>query len=168
MVKYFFKHIILSIIIALPIIYVAQAEQLKIPRFAAIKSSKMNSRIGPGFDYPVIWHYWRKNMPVEIVEEYDQWRKIRDIDNDTSWVYQSLLSGSRTAIIQDGGVEDMRFLPILTSCRSDAHIISKAEQGTIVKLKSCDGIWCYINVGKIFGYVQEDKLWGVYKKEIIK
>ena len=166
MVKYFFKHVLL--IIVLLMVYDAQAEKLKTPRFAVIKSTKMNSRIGPGFDYPVIWHYWRKNMPVEIVEEYDQWCKIRDIDNDTSWVYQSLLSGSRSAIIQDGSAEDMRFLPILTSPQPQAHIISKAEQGTIVKLKSCDGIWCYINLGKISGYVQQDKLWGVYKKEIIK
>lgn len=160
--------IMFFIVILLNIKAYAQAEQMSIPRFAVIRSAKMNSRIGPGFDYPVIWHYWRKDMPVEIIEDYDQWRKIKDIDGDTSWVYQSLLTGGRTAIVKEVDNDNMRFLPILTSPRNDAHMISQIEGGAIVKIKNCDSEWCYINAGKITGYVQENKLWGLYNKEIIK
>lgn len=146
----------------------ALAEKLPLPRFATIKSAKMNSRVGPGFDYPVIWHYWRKNMPVEIIEEYDQWRKIKDVDGDTSWVYQSLLSGVRSAIIKVAQNKNRAFLPILTTKDLKSHIISKVENGAIVTVKHCDKTWCYINIGRISGYVPQEKLWGVYKDEIIK
>lgn len=144
------------------------AGSLALPRFVSIKSSKMNSRVGPGFDYPVIWHYWRKNMPVEIIEEYDQWRKIRDFDGDISWVYQSLLSGTRNAIVREGADDDKNFLPILSTPKADSRKISKAEVGAIAKIYKCDGTWCSVGFGKTFGYVLERKLWGVYPNEVIK
>lgn len=164
--KYFL--LIMILILSSTLEKFVYANDLPMPRFASIKSAKMNSRTGPGFDYPVIWHYWRKNMPVEIIEEYDQWRKIKDIDNDVSWVYQSLLSGNRSAIIKEGDDDDIRFLPILTSPTKNSHVISQAEQGAIVKIKKCDGDWCYVNVGKVAGYMKENKLWGLYDKEILK
>src|SRR5262245_5050819 len=68
---------------------------LPIPRFASLRSDEVNVRSGPGTRYPVEWVFKRKSMPVEIVAEYDIWRKIRDWQGASGWVHQSLLTGKR-------------------------------------------------------------------------
>src|SRR5215471_20860346 len=72
---------------------------LPIPRFATLKSDEVNVRTGPGSRYPVDWVFKRKGMPVEIVAEYEVWRKIRDWQGASGWVHQSLLTGKRSFII---------------------------------------------------------------------
>ena len=54
------------------------ADSLPVPRFASLRSDKINLRAGPGLEFPVQWVYQRKHMPVEVIGEYDVWRKIRD------------------------------------------------------------------------------------------
>ena len=72
---------------------------LPIPRFASLRSDEVNVRTGPGSRYPVDWVFKRKAMPVEIVAEYENWRKIRDWQGASGWVHQSLLTGKRSFII---------------------------------------------------------------------
>ncbi|MDD9332164.1 MAG: SH3 domain-containing protein, partial [Bartonella sp.] len=66
---------------------------LPLPRFASIKSARVNMRVGPGNNYPIIFTYQKQGLPIEIIQEYDQWRKVRDAEGDEGWIYQSLLSG---------------------------------------------------------------------------
>src|SRR5437660_12925684 len=70
-----------------------------LPRFASLRSDEVNVRTGPGTRYPVDWVFKRKGMPVEIVAEYENWRKIRDWQGASGWVHQSLLTGKRGFII---------------------------------------------------------------------
>src|SRR6267142_2138473 len=72
---------------------------LPIPRFASLRPDEANVRTGPGPRYPIDWVFKRKGMPVEIVAEYDNGRKIRDWQGASGWVHQSLLSGKRGFII---------------------------------------------------------------------
>ena len=71
---------------------------LPLPRFVSLKSGRVNSRIGPGVNYSVDWLYLKPGLPMEIIQEYDNWRRVRDADGAEGWVNQSLLSGRRTAI----------------------------------------------------------------------
>ena len=71
---------------------------LPLPRFVSLKSGSVNSRIGPGVNYPVDWLYLKPGLPMEIIQEYDNWRRVRDADGAEGWINQSLLSGERTAI----------------------------------------------------------------------
>src|SRR5690606_37820396 len=71
---------------------------LPLPRFASLKSGRVNLRIGPGLKYPVEWLYLKSGVPMEIIQEYDNWRRVRDSEGAEGWVNQSLLSGRRTAI----------------------------------------------------------------------
>ncbi len=73
---------------------------LPIPRFVTLASEKVFVRTGPALRYPIKWVYQRSNLPVEIVQEFDTWRKIRDMDGDDGWVHQSLLSGDRYGIVK--------------------------------------------------------------------
>ena len=71
---------------------------LPLPRFVSLKSGRVNSRIGPGVNYAVDWMYLKPGLPMEIIQEYDNWRRVRDSDGSEGWINQSLLSGRRTGI----------------------------------------------------------------------
>src|SRR5262249_37625253 len=76
-------------------------QHLPLPRFASLDSSEVNLRAGPGRDYRILWVYQRRGLPVEIIEEFDTWRRVRDRDGTVGWVQQNLLSGKRSALIID-------------------------------------------------------------------
>ena len=75
---------------------------LPVPRFVSLKANKVNMRIGPGKQFKVVWLYLKKGLPVEIIQEYDNWRKVRDPEGAEGWILHSLLSGRRTVIVNPG------------------------------------------------------------------
>jgi SH3-like domain-containing protein len=74
------------------------ASGLPLPRFVTLKSKRVNLRVGPSNDYAVAWLYLKAGLPVEIIQEYDNWRQVRDADGTEGWVSEALLSGNRAAI----------------------------------------------------------------------
>ena len=72
---------------------------LPIPRFVSLKAGRVNVRVGPGEDYKVSWVFTKPALPVEVIQEFDTWRRIRDSDGAVGWVFHSLLSGKRTAVV---------------------------------------------------------------------
>lgn len=70
-----------------------------IPRFLSLRADKVNMRAGPGARYPIIWTYYRHNMPVKVLREFDVWRLVEDVDGQKGWVQQATLSGTRSFII---------------------------------------------------------------------
>jgi len=72
-----------------------RSTELPLPRFVSLRSDKVFMRFGPGKQYPIKWVYERKWLPVEIILEFDTWRKIRDHAGEEGWVHQSLLSDRR-------------------------------------------------------------------------
>src|SRR5688572_779143 len=75
------------------------ASGLQVPRFVSLKSDRVNVRGGPTKDHDVAWVFTRSGLPVEITAEFDNWRRIRDSEGSEGWVYHSLLSGRRTAVV---------------------------------------------------------------------
>ena len=73
---------------------------LPVPRFVSVKADRVNVRGGPDKDHDVSWVYTRVGWPVEIIAEFENWRRIRDSDGAEGWVYHSMLSGKRTAAVQ--------------------------------------------------------------------
>src|SRR6476619_5164570 len=72
---------------------------LPVPRYVSLKSDHVNVRAGPTKDNDVAWVYTRSGLPVEITAEFENWRRVRDSEGAEGWVYHSLLSGRRTAVI---------------------------------------------------------------------
>jgi SH3-like domain-containing protein len=134
---------------------------LPLPRFASLKSNEVNVRTGPGTRYPVEWRFRRKGMPVEIVAEHDNWRKIRDWQGAGGWVYQGLLSGKRSFIISSK-VANLYKTPSI-----EAEVVARLEPEVMGEIRSCSGDWCRVRVSGISGWSQRAKLWGVYKSEPI-
>lgn len=138
----------------------ASSSGLPIPRFVALADEKVIARTGPGLKYPIKWIYERKRMPVEVVQEFDTWRKIRDIDGEMAWVHQSLLSGSRTAIVKGEKGVSLRKDP-----EEESAILAYLEPNVVVSVRSCEQAWCDIESGGYEGWAQRKFLWGIYDHE---
>jgi SH3-like domain-containing protein len=144
---------------------------LPVPRFASLKSDRVNMRTGPGTEYPTSWVYRRAGLPVEVLEEVETWRQVRDAEGATGWVSQSLLSGRRTALVLPWEAKPDRQLPAVelrSDDREGASIVATVEAGVIANVRSCDGRWCLVAIGEYRGYVEQAKLWGVYKGEVVR
>lgn len=135
---------------------------LPIPRFVSLKSHEINVRVGPGTRYPIAWVFNKKRYPVEIIEEFGHWRKIRDHQASEGWIHKNLLSGRRTAMIQNS----MQLLH--TQADSSAPVVMKAEKSVISNIIACNSHWCLLSLGGHEGWAQKVHLWGIYDREIIK
>lgn len=137
-----------------------EVTKLPLPRFVSIRADKVYARTGPGTRYPIKWVYQRRDLPVEIIQEFDTWRKIRDIDGEEGWVHQSLLSGQRFAIMNaDQG------RPIYRDPQEGSRAVAILQPGVILELDSCKKQWCEVRVSDFSGWIHYDFLWGVYENE---
>lgn len=147
------------------------ASGLPIPRFVSLKSEPVNMRQGPGTEYAAAWVYRRAGLPLEIVKEFEAWRQVRDAEGATGWVLQSFLSRRRTALLLPWevkpGVQPPR-VALRTSDSERAGAVAQIEAGVIGNVHGCDGRWCDVSIEKYRGYIEQNKLWGVYPSEIVK
>ncbi len=141
---------------------------LPLPRFVSLKSGRVNSRIGPGLNYSVDWMYTKAGLPMEIVQEYDTWRKVRDADGSEGWINQSLLSGKRTALVAPWQRGKDSTIKLLGEPEKGAGVVALIEPGVMGTIKSCDGQWCEITLGGHTGWLDQSLLWGAYPGEKIK
>ncbi len=134
-----------------------------LPRFVSLASDKVFLRAGPGAQFPVKWEYHRKSLPVEIVLEFDVWRKIKDMDGSEGWVHQSMLSGTRTVLITGQEPVGVRRKP-----SEKARLVAYMEPEVIAALHECQPDWCRVESSGYKGWVSRASLWGVYKDEVVE
>lgn len=135
---------------------------LPLPRFVSLRSDKVYVRAGPDWRYPIKWIFKREKMPVEIVQEFENWRKIRDVDGEEGWIHQSLLSGERTIVVKN---RDSELVPMREGFSGQARMIAKVEPMVVAGIDKCAGDWCRINAGGFRGWVERNFLWGIYEHE---
>ena len=138
---------------------------LPVPRFVSIKADRVNVRGGPDKDHDVSYIYTRVGWPVEITAEFEDWRRIRDSDGTEGWVYHSLLSGKRTAVVQMKSKTDLAQLYGKPDDKS--AVTAQLQVGVLATVKHCTGSWCEISGDGFEGWVQQNELWGVYPNEKI-
>ena len=131
-----------------------------VPRFVSLGVGKANMRVGPKQSHPIVWEYQKKGLPLEILQEHESWRKVRDIDGAMGWMHKQLLVGKRSAIITADWAE-IRDLPDVLSI-----MVIRAERGVTVKVEECQIDWCLVNVDGEEGWVAKSSLWGVYADEM--
>jgi len=139
---------------------------LPVPRFVSLKSDKVNVRGGPNQDQEVRWVYTRAGMPVEITAEFENWRRIRDWEGAEGWVYHSLLSGKRTAVVVPNLKDEL--VPLYESADLKSAVVAKLQAGVQGALQSCSGAWCEIRGKGFDGWIRQDRLWGAYPNEKIE
>jgi len=145
---------------------------LKLPRFVTTRSHPMNVRVGPGTKYDLAWNFTVSGVPVEIIQEFDTWRKIRDVDGAEGWVHQSLLVGNRagyaTPLLANGEVE------MHANAADEAPLVARLAPGVRVSISQCDGDWCKVAASQpgerasYGGWVHQAELWGVYPDEVFE
>jgi SH3-like domain-containing protein len=140
---------------------------LAVPRFVSLKSDKVNVRRGPSTDQSIVWVFSRAGLPVEIIAESENWRRVRDSEGADGWVFHSLLSGRRTVLVSpwSKGQESVK---LHNSRSTTSHAVAVLQSGVLGDVVACDGEWCELTVDDYSGYVEQDKLWGVYRGEEIE
>ena len=141
-------------------------EKLPLPRYASFKSGEVNLRSGPGENYPKQWVYQRAEMPVEIFDEWDTWRRVRDYQGVVGWVSVNLLSGKRTAVV----IETRRTLR--DSPSDTARAVAEVDASVIGRIEECSGDWCKVafrHTGRTYeGWLKRTEIWGVNATENFK
>ena len=149
---------------------VAQAEDesetgLALPRMVSLRSSLINARSGPGSRYPIDWVYKQKGAPVEIIAEFELWRKIKDWEGSESWVHKAMLSGRRFVRVNTAGKNNLYAEP-----SEEANISAYVEDGVVGEVDKCPApkSMCLIKFDNVSGWMPRDVLFGVYADEVIK
>lgn len=158
-----------------PAMGVGPVTKLPLPRYASLKTDRVNLREGPSKDHRTLWVFQRAGLPIEIVAEFETWRRIRDSEGTEGWVLHSLLSGRRTSIVTAGKTGDKAAAVPLRAKVDDASAEeARLQAGVIGSVKSCTGSWCRVVValpqkgGDVDGYIRQDRLWGVYPNERVE
>src|SRR4051812_685469 len=142
------------------------ASGLPIPRFVSLKSDRVNVRGGPTKDHDVTWVFTRPGLPVEVTAEFENWRRIRDWEGAEGWVYHSLLSGRRTALVK--AKEKDALVPLQAKPDASPEVVARLQSGVLSTVKSCTGAWCRIFGAGFDGWVAQERLWGVYPSEKVE
>jgi SH3-like domain-containing protein len=134
---------------------------LPLPRFVSLRAPKVNLRTGPGVRYPIDWVYNRAGLPLEIIDEFETWRRVRDWEGVEGWVHQSMLSGERKVMIRD----KQRLLrdepdPAATG-------VALLAPGVIAALDRCIVAWCQIEVEEKTGWLRRVDVYGLYPDETV-
>ena len=152
-----FTSLIAATLASLP----ATAGERPVPRFVSLKADEVNVRVGPGRQYPLKWTFVVAGVPVEIIAEWDNWRKIRDWEGQEGWVHSAMLSSKRTVIVTGAKRTLYR--------RADATSppVVRLRPGIIAAVEDCNDDWCRIEVRNYRGWLKRGDFWGVYPDEII-
>lgn len=133
---------------------------LPLPRYVSLKTDEGNARRGPSLDYRIDWVFVREDMPLRLTAEHGHWRRVEDRDGVGGWIHYSLLSGTRTAIVDED-------LPLRARPEEDAVETAIVEEGVVAGLESCEGGWCRVSAGGYGGWVPSHALWGVAEGEVL-
>jgi SH3-like domain-containing protein len=138
---------------------------LPLPRFVSLKAEKVNVRRGPNSDYPVSWVFQRKGLPVEIIAESENWRRIRDSEGAEGWILQNMLSGKRTAMVAPWRRDEEILLHAAPA--REAGLVAKVTAGVVAEVSECGQEWCAVSAGGYDGFIEQSNLWGVYPGETV-
>ena len=124
--------------------------------FLTLRNDKVNLRQGPSFDYPVKIFYKKKFLPVLIQDKSENFRKIRDHENNSGWIHISQLSKKKAAITTDDD------LILFSNSTIYSNPVALLKKGRLVRINKCKDNWCKINSGKFKGWLQRKSLWGLF------
>lgn len=132
---------------------------LLVPRYVSLAKKTVNVRTGPDGKYPITWIFKKRHLPIKIIAEYENWRKIVDSEGATGWIWGPLLSSKRTALI----IAEQQSL--LKGPDPDQPVAVIAEAGVIGKIRRCTGGWCELDLNGFRGWLKQGSFWGTLDGE---
>ncbi len=153
----------LALCLAVPVADVLANSGLPLPRFVSLRSDRVNMRTGPGVQYPVDWTYLRRGFPVEVIAEFDAWRKIRDWEGAEGWVHQSMIAGRRTLVV----IGSVR--PLRRKEGDETQPVALVEPGVVGELLECpkESLFCRVGLASQVGWLKRSEFWGVHRGEYL-
>jgi SH3-like domain-containing protein len=139
------------------------AQERSVPYWASIATGDALIRTGPERTYPATWRYRRRDLPVQVLQVYGNWRRIREQDGTEGWMLATLLSAKRTAVVTGKGPAPMHADP-----GSGSGLNWRAEPGVVGKISNCESGWCLFDAAGRKGYIQIDRIWGVDPGEVVE
>ena len=155
--------LLLALAAQIPAIAADDDVGLKVPRFVSLHSDKVNLRTGPGRQYPIEWVLTRKDMPVEVIAQFEHWRRIRDWEGTAGWVQERMVAGRRTVIVSKGAERPLHQQPDAASA-----VVARAAPGVVGRLIECQGPWCRVETDSLSGWMRRTEIWGVYPDEAVR
>ena len=143
------------------------AEAQSPPRFASLKTDRVVVRQAPAAEAPVLWTFHRLGWPIEVLREQGAFTEVRDNDGSVGWVSTLHLSGRRTAIVVNAPASVQPAL-LRADSNVSARPAAELEPGVQVTVVGCDGRWCRLMIGDVRGWLEQNRLWGVYAGERIE
>lgn len=122
--------------------------------FVSLKSSEVNMRVGPGKEYPIAWVFMRANLPMILMAEFDQWRKVKFIDGTVGWIHKNMISRKSSAIVTEN-------YAIMYRHASKKYPIAKIEKGVVVRILKRDGDFVKADINNQKGWIEKKFLWGI-------
>ena len=141
------------------ILIASAAQAADAPKYESLRFPKVNMHAGPGMQYPVLWTYQRKGLPVVVTANYDVWKRVSDPDGTTGWVQETMLSDKRTVIAKD------KQRTLRSDPKDAATAIALVDPGAIAKVQSCTNGWCAVKFDGYDGWMKEAELWGTLPGE---
>ena len=138
------------------ILNISESSYGKDEYFRTLRNDKVNLRQGPSFDYPIKILYKKKFLPVLVQDSSDNFRKIRDHENNSGWIHISQLSKKKAAIV----IEDNLVMFKNATIYSNPTVILK--KGRLVIVHKCKDEWCKVSSDKFKGWVANENLWGLF------
>ena len=122
--------------------------------YMSLKNNKVNVRYGPGLDYPIKFIFNKKNYPVEIIDQKENFRKILDIKKNSGWIHRSQLKKNSSFITLNSVI-------LFSDSTKFSRPIAKLEAGRLLNKKKCKMNWCKVQTEKYKGWVLKENLWGL-------
>ena len=137
---------------------------MSLPRMVSLRSDNVYARSGPGKNYPIEWIYKQKGAPLEIINEYEFWRQVRDWEGSVSWIHKTMLTGRRFVKIITPGENNIYYRQDV-----DSKVVAKVEDGVIGEIKKCPkkSEFCLIKFESIEGWVLKKNMFGIYENEVL-
>jgi len=159
--KVFLATAIISL--AIQPLFAEKAETAELPRFVSTKSNEVNLRTGPDTKYPIEWVYKKSGLPLEVVQEFENWRKVKDWDGTTGWIIKSGLTGKRS-------FRALGKAPLRRGESKDSVVFAEIGAGAVGKILQCPNTnlsTCRVEIRGYQGWVDKGDIWGVYAQESV-
>jgi SH3-like domain-containing protein len=126
------------------------------PYYVSLDRDKVFLREGPTYQHRVLWTYQRKGLPLEVIAQYDVWRRVKDKDGAVGWILDSMLSRGRMAVVVGNAQARVH-----ASDTPSSDVVALAQPGVLAKLKSCEPTICKVDIGRLRGWIEKKNIWGV-------